>query len=317
MDEPANDGYRIDVALSYLQEDEPLALAIVERIRDRVTLNIFLYSERQGELAGADGMENFSRVFGRDARLVVVLYRDKWGQTNWTRIEETAIKTRGFDEGFEFVLLVRLDSAKPPRWLPPTRIWLGFERYGIDGVASVVEERVQCLGGTVRNATVIDHAAKLGREISIREKVATWRTSPEGTADAERETDLLVGEFRRVVEGIRDEIHGVRIDINAISTGHGVFYVSYPQKYIGIEYETRSLWKLEMTLFYREFEKARRGFGDSIEIETEIYDLDCNEAMQIGWRNSDGDRKFFTAAQLVEHWLKSFLTLIRRHEFNC
>jgi hypothetical protein len=36
--------------------------------------------------------DQFSKVFGEESRVVAILYREQWGQTKWTRIEETAIK---------------------------------------------------------------------------------------------------------------------------------------------------------------------------------------------------------------------------------
>jgi len=107
------------------------------------------------------------KVFAEESRIVVVLYREGWGQTKWTRVEENAIRTRGFNEGHEFVLLVKLDAAKPPVWLPPTRIYLGFERYGIDGVASAVETRVQASGGEVHTESVGEYAARVTRDLDF------------------------------------------------------------------------------------------------------------------------------------------------------
>lgn len=115
------DEFKYEVAFSFLQDDEQLALEIAGRIRERVSIALFIYSERQNELAGTDGVEKFSRVFGEESRVVVILFREGWGQTKWTRVEETAIRTGGFNEGHEFALLVKLDSANPPIWLPPTR----------------------------------------------------------------------------------------------------------------------------------------------------------------------------------------------------
>ena len=151
--------YKYDVAFSFLANDESLAIEIGDRIRDR--LSVFIYSESQKKLIGNDGIDQFSNVFREDSRLIVVLYREQWGQTKWTRIEETAIKTRWLDCGFEFLLMVTLDSpAKPPKWYPPTWIWADIKRYGIDGVAGVIEVRVQAVGGNVKSDTAVDHALR-------------------------------------------------------------------------------------------------------------------------------------------------------------
>ena len=91
-----NGEFKYEVAFSFLQDDEQLALEIADRIRDRVSVGVFVYSERQEELVGTDGVDTFSRIFGEESRIVVVVYREGWGQTRWTRVEETAIRTRGF-----------------------------------------------------------------------------------------------------------------------------------------------------------------------------------------------------------------------------
>ncbi|MER9236229.1 hypothetical protein NKI56_29970 [Mesorhizobium sp. M0622] len=43
-------------------------------------LKTFIYSERQKELAGTDGQTTFSEVYGKKARIVVILYRTEWGK---------------------------------------------------------------------------------------------------------------------------------------------------------------------------------------------------------------------------------------------
>lgn len=150
-----NGKFKYEVAFSFLQDDEQLALEIADRIRDRVSVGVFVYSERQDILVGTDGVDAFSRIFGKESRIVMVLYRKGWGQTQWTRVEENAIRTRGFNEGHEFIILVRLDETNPPVWLPPTRIYLSFERSGIDGLTGVIESRVQAVGGAIAQESTI------------------------------------------------------------------------------------------------------------------------------------------------------------------
>jgi hypothetical protein len=50
--------YKYDVAFSFLADDEPLAVEIADRIRDRV--GVFIYSESQKGLIG--NMESISSV---------------------------------------------------------------------------------------------------------------------------------------------------------------------------------------------------------------------------------------------------------------
>jgi hypothetical protein len=90
-------GYKYDVAFSFAGEDEAIANALDTRIRDRLVT--FLYSERQKELGGTDGIESFSRAFRLESRLVVIIYSDKWSKNRWTKIEESAIKERFLEGG--------------------------------------------------------------------------------------------------------------------------------------------------------------------------------------------------------------------------
>lgn len=58
--------FKYEGAFSFLQDDEQLALEIADRVRDRVSVGVFIYSERQDELVGTDGVEAFSRSFGEE-----------------------------------------------------------------------------------------------------------------------------------------------------------------------------------------------------------------------------------------------------------
>src|SRR4051794_39241639 len=103
-----------DIAISFLHRDESLALQLFNRLAE--TFHVFVYSKRQESLAGTDGLETFRRTFRSDSRLVVVLYRDGWGKTPWTRVEEQAIQDRFLKEGWNWLLFATLDanSTLPP-----------------------------------------------------------------------------------------------------------------------------------------------------------------------------------------------------------
>jgi hypothetical protein len=109
-----------DVAFSFLHQDEQLAIDVADRIRDRV--KAFIYSEQQKDLIASDGVDNFSQVFLHGARVVVILFRETWGTTKWTRVEETAIKSRHLNEGPKFLIVASLDGTHPI-WYPDTWIW--------------------------------------------------------------------------------------------------------------------------------------------------------------------------------------------------
>jgi hypothetical protein len=88
--------FKYDVAFSLLAQDEGLASEINDLLSDRY--QTFLYSERQKEIAGTDGEIKFKTLFAEEARFIVVLYRDGWGQRHgqeWRKklsVEERSMK---------------------------------------------------------------------------------------------------------------------------------------------------------------------------------------------------------------------------------
>ena len=234
-----NEAYKYDVAFSFVQKDEQLALQIADRIRDRV--NVFVYTERQEVFAGIDGVDKHTRIYEDETRVVVVLHREEWGQTEWTRVEETAIKNRGFNNGYDFLVFVLLDGSTKPKWLPKTRIWVGFDRYGIDGVASAIEASVQSEGGTVHSESPVDHAARIGRKISFETHRATWLSSSQAVTDAQQEVDKLINELQRLTQEINEQVEEIQITFNspertccALSTRGIQLHISWHISYINV-----------------------------------------------------------------------------------
>jgi len=300
--------YKYEAAFSFLQDDELIALEIGDRIRDRLNVGIFVYSQRQDELAGTDGVDRFSQIFAEESRIVVVLYREGWGQTRWTRVEETAIRTRGFNEGHEFVLLVKLDAADPPVWLPPTRLYLGFARHGVDGVAGAIEVRVQSVGGQVRSESVLDRAAIVARGIELDTERRQWRDSYQGVETAKLEAKQLFEELKSYSENVSSLIPQVQIRYN--STGSKSCEVSTRGTGFSVRwYNSAGNSLYQSGLIFEIWEDARFTGGRMV-IRSQKYSLnyafDIDATRRTGWRMSD-DNRFLTTAQLSEYWIKRLI----------
>ena len=181
-----NEKYKYDIAFSFLAEDEQLAVVLNDLLS--TTCSTFLYSKKQDEIAGTDGEKTFNKVFGEDARIVAVLFRDTWGETPWTRIEETAIRNRAFEEGYDFVVFIPLENnPKLPEWLPKPQIWIGIDRWGPKGAASVIEARVQQEGGEPKEESVQGQAARIKRKKDADVKRKKFLDSHEGVWIAQEE----------------------------------------------------------------------------------------------------------------------------------
>lgn len=178
-----SDDFEYDVAFSFNALDEGIATQLNDLLAPR--LKTFLYSERQREIAGTDGQESFSAVYGKKARLVVILFRPEWGETPWTRVEQDAIKNRSLNDGWDFTTFVPT-VAKPemPPWLPKTRLYVGLERWGIQGAAAAIEARATERGADPRHESVIDRADRFARAADLKEKQTQFDCSEGGVKAA-------------------------------------------------------------------------------------------------------------------------------------
>jgi len=307
--------FKYDVAFSFLAEDEELVNQINDLIQDRV--NTFLYSRKQGEIAGTDGEQTFNRVFGSEARVVFVLYRNGWGKTPWTRIEQTAIRNRAFEEGYDFVIFAPLDKPpNVPKWLPKNRIWVGFDRWGIEGVATVIEARVQEVGGSPREETVENRASRLGRAIAAEKSKQAFLNSENGVNAANMAVRELFTKFERVVNKISDSEDSVNLQIKttreqcAIYGGNFTLFLHWSLSFSNTLQSSAFyviLWKGLVPVRGRSFfptEKPRQ----LKEIE---FNFDQTGVGKAAWRELLGQNKLFSNEQLVKFAITLLLDKIR------
>lgn len=304
--------YKYDVAFSFLQQDEQLALQLSDLIQDR--LRTFVYSKQQGEIAGTDGEKKFVAVFGQEARTVVVLYREGWGTTSWTRIEETAIRNRAFEKGYNFVLFIPLDNPpSTPEWLPRTRLWIGLLRWGPQGAASVIEARVQELGGSVREETAQDRAARLRRTIEFEKRRNLFIHSTEGVQAADRQFGLFNTEIESQIAGIK---HGANeIDLVFKTSKRLIVVVGFGLS-LEIRWQphyTNSLEDAELTVTIWQghapfpglwaLEQPRR-------VDTRKYLFNLIPSGDHVWQDGKAKEQSFSTHDLVEHCLTRFMDAI-------
>lgn len=128
-----------DIALSFCHEDLPVAMGIRDALGD--SFEIFVYSKRQDEVAGTDGLQSFRDIFRNRCKLAVVLFRSKWGSTPWTRVEHEAITDRFLKEGPGFLFFVNMDDSDPLPWIPEKLIRLSFSSFGLEQAVGAIRAR--------------------------------------------------------------------------------------------------------------------------------------------------------------------------------
>jgi len=300
--------YKYDVAFSFVQNDESTALALYNLLKGRI--NCFIYTEEQKRLAGANGEKTFNAVFTKDSRIVVILFGKDWGKTKWTRIEETAIRNKGFEEGYDFVILVPTEKhISPPDWLPKNRIWIGLERWGIESAASVIESRVIEFDGTVHEETIEDIAAKRDLELKQKKKREQILDSSEGLALASNEIIQIKIEITNKVESIKERVSDWSINIidnnqkicNVNSYGYHLTF-QFHQVYFNSLHDSY----LTIALFKGYFDKNGYATDPSCEnkkIAHTRFHFDINQFDQYGWSIKETRKNFKLTKTLVDEWI--------------
>lgn len=299
--------YEFDVAFSFLKEDEIIANNVNDLIQDRI--KTFIYSKNQEGLVGFDGEEKFHEVFGTKSRLVVVFYRQNWGQTPWTRIELTAIKNRSLDQGYGFTIFVPLDKSPLPIWLPKTIIWFNFERWGTQGLASVIESKLSEEGVELQNSeSAVDFAKRKQREITNKEEIENYIQSSTAADDANQEFKKIFDKVKEVETELRElKFNGGRTEDTRLIT-------------IRIDrYSLTFYWSISYSntlshsyLLVRVAKRANDWEEREVNIITsEKYDYHMDELKRKGWIEKDGT-KFYESEALVEKWIKELLSNIKQ-----
>jgi hypothetical protein len=303
-----------DVAFSFTQKDEELASQIKDLIQDR--FKTFLYSEQQKKLAGADGEKVFNEVFIEKSRLVVILYRKEWGETSWTRIEENAIRSRAHDEGYDFTTFVQLDKdAQMPKWLPKNRIYFNFDRWGIKGLASVIEARVEELGGQCRPESVTDRAERLKRERLAEQLRETFLNSHELRGIANFEMIAIIDKLKKYKTQIEDPSTKLHL---ATSEKPNEEY-EFSTKGFTLSFKWSGLYTQDIRNAYLKVnihvKSGDIGFNykETI-IKVKEYKIDRDLIGNIGWCDYHTGKNFILTNELIDNWVKKFMEDLSKYK---
>lgn len=304
--------YKYEVAFSFLSKDEKLAEELNDLIQDRV--KTFIYSEQQKKLVGADGEKVFSKVFGEEARLVVVLYRKEWGTTSWTRIEETAIKNRAFTDGYDFTIFIPLDKPKSaPKYLPKTRIWGDLERWGLKGAASVIEARINSLGGKLKEESPEEFASRIKRDQEFEEMRTKFLDSPEGLEKARIESMNLFKIIEELKNNIQKESNGFQLGYNQKDNYCVAFYHGFRIKFEWHPYYNNTL--SEAYLLFN-LDSPKRAYEKPTILIEEIYQFDISKSSNYGWIKNNKRKTFITSDKLANEAIKTLLKWVSEEREN-
>ena len=314
----SNRDYKYDIAISFLQQDEPVALDLHERLSPN--FDVFVYSKKQEDLAGTDGTESFRKAFREDSRIVVVLYRDGWGKTPWTRVEEVAIRDRFLKEGWDWLLFIMVDSkSTPPPWLPETRIRLSLPDYGIEQAIGAIKARAQELGSRFHKEDAFGRAKRLERQVAARAERKRLLGSTEGVEAAQREAREIHAAIAQLTDEIKKSTSGLKLligssdDLNVLTNGC-VSVVIYFHLMYGNTLENSFLVVREMN--GRVLLPQERGhymvLTEPKELTIHKFDPDFTPSKRWCWRSQSDPKRYYTSRDIADYFIQTFLNLIDR-----
>jgi hypothetical protein len=305
----------LDVSISFLAKDEPFAAELFAKLEQ--TLKVFFFPRQQEELAGTDGLESMRTPF-LESRVVVVLFRRPWGETPWTRVEETAIKDRCLAKGWNSLLFVTLDKLSTlPVWLPNTHIRFSSQDYPIDELVGAIKTRVQDNGGKISKPDTLVLAKRIRAEAELRDdEKRFFRDHPFITEIARPQVNALLNEIVRKAREVTDSI-GYTIDPQirnneiVVRFGGVSLHARWTQRFINVidDAELR-VCSLGGRLFLpgERFINTR----EPRELSWRTFRPKLNFNRDLRWVEASGEQQLLSDDDVVGDAIKQFLELVER-----
>lgn len=205
---------KYDVAISFLARDEDVSRSLADKL-EASGFEVFFFPRNQEELAGTNGMESMREPFF-SSRVNVVMFREPWGKTPWTGVEQTAITERCLDNGWDALMFVQVDgTSQVPKWLPKTHVRFALNAYGLEQLAGAIKARVQEHGGEIKPLDSMHEARRVKRQaefLSDRDSLMRdrrWIEDP-----VHKNICATFAKTQEIIENINTE-HGFQIAIGS------------------------------------------------------------------------------------------------------
>jgi hypothetical protein len=305
---------RYDVAISFLSRDEPVGAALRDRLSDG--LNVFFYPRNQEQLAGTNGLETMRTPFLDAARVVVVLHREPWGQTPWTRVEETAIQEGCLNHGWHRLFFIVLDKTSAiPVWLPQNHVRFNYLDFGLEQAVGAIKARVQECGGVIEPLTALKRAALYeqdARYLEDRRGISTYQ----GIAIVREKVLELFAEIVRLCGEIQAAGNAdIRVGSNAgrcvLRNNRISLVVGWRQPYTN----STDGCGLKVSEFNAQMalpDTREMTFSEPTQLRETTFLPELSRAREYGWIQQGKPEEFLSSAALGDKCVIQFLDLAGR-----
>jgi len=299
---------KYDVAISFLTADDSTAASLHDALSEG--LEIFYYPRKQEVLAGTNGLESMRKPFLEESRVVVVLYREPWGETPWTRVEQTAIQDRCLT-GFEWLFFMMLDkTSTPPPWLPLTHVRFNYADYGLDQAVGAIKARVQQSGGVLVPPNALRRAELSNKETQYL-KEREYLHSPQALDIIRRQTLELFSAITRLCEDMNasgiasiefaSEAQQCHVRNHRVSLLVTLLEASSGALIVVRDFSKRLPFRGEQRLFYPD--------GEALKLREKSFLPDIYRAREYGWIDKQQPATFLSTGALADIIVSSFVDL--------
>lgn len=251
--------------------------------------------------------------FFEESRVVVVLYREPWGKTPWTGVEETAIKDGCLMHGWQGLFFIMLDGTSvPPAWLPHTHVRFNYSVFGFEGAVGAIKARVLETGGSIAPLTAPRRAELAQQETQYLRERARLR-SPDSFQIV-----------RQSVSELYAAIEQLCADINASATALIQVTSSAQQCHMRNNRVSLTVSLSEMhpepALMVRDFNMRLAVGGEHLYypdgkpalLRESTFLPDLNRARELGWTERQQTATFLSTDALADNIVGRFVDLSAR-----
>jgi len=239
-------------------------------------------------------------VFGKSARLVVVLHQHLWGKDATTKADAAAIKRRVTGKGADSVRVVLLDRTDVPAWLrkSPARL-LG----DVGQCADWIVEGVSHLGGATRRATDIVAAPLAGDDRSTQQR-DTFLASHRAITHLGREFDRLASEIAKRAATVNRDDAEVPLEVHRVPGRCTVQLgpVALTLSWVRTRPDTVATGRLMII----EWEgQVGRGTPNPVPLRETVLRADATRVEDWQWKSYDVAGYAYDSAELAAHCVDS------------
>jgi len=298
-----NKNYKYDVTFAFLKKDEHLANQINDLILDK--LNTFLYSKKQEDRVLRNRDKVFFDVFAKQSRVVVVIYRSKWGTTPWTEIEEKIIRARVSEEGEDFLLLIPLDNPPiAPKYLPKAQIWADLPKSGIKGAVNAIEEKVRSLGRGSEKPLPISLDTENNSEHQFEVKRSKFLESVNGLEIAKLELKKLFTELKKIKDKTEKVAKGLSLSYQQDDKSCIIYCGEYSIRFNMQSSNNNPI--IDPNLYY-EMQKQGRFSNEPQILSVEQYHFELKKIGEYGWIKEVDSDSFISSKKLAERSINELI----------